>query len=263
MQSGLCLLAIETATDACSLALQQGEELRALHEVAPRAHSARLFAMLQSLFDGQSAPALGLDAVVYGSGPGSFTGLRIAASAAQGLAFSLSVPAIGVSTLAAQVLSAHRDAEGAAALHRARAQGARSALVLSTLDANIGELYWALYRLPLSQSSVAVPVALLPAAVCTPQDFDWAALRQCEQPGEPLLLIGSGVPLLQSSSAPAEAAARALASLPALLPAARDLLPLAAQAYAAGEVQTAAEIAPLYVRKPTEWKTLAEQGSPL
>lgn len=260
------LLAIETATDACSLALCRAGELRVRHEVAPRRHSARLLALLGELTDGCKPADLGLDAIVYGSGPGSFTGLRIAASAAQGLAYSLQLPVIGISTLAAQVLSACRDTEVARVLRAAREGGARHALVLSTLDAHIGELYWALYRLALG-SADALPEPVLPPAVCAPAQLDRAAIASTVQPDAPLLLIGSGAPLLDAAGAPGSTG-RGWGREPALvcpgvLPEARDLLPLAAAALRRGDVQQPAQVAPLYVRRPTEWKTLEQQGSPL
>ena len=99
------ILAIDTSTDACSVALLSAGTVRVLQEHAPRRHNQLLLGMLRELLPGGPG---GLDAVAYGCGPGSFTGLRIAASAAQGICFAAQLPALPVSTLAAQVQSAIR-----------------------------------------------------------------------------------------------------------------------------------------------------------
>jgi tRNA threonylcarbamoyladenosine biosynthesis protein TsaB len=112
------ILAIETATDACSVALYRDGHYSQRHEVLPRQHNQRLFSMLGELLPAGSLRDQGIDALAYGCGPGSFTGLRIAASAVQGLAFASNLPALPVSTLACQVATALRQGvtEGAPAL---------------------------------------------------------------------------------------------------------------------------------------------------
>ena len=100
------ILAIETATEACSVALWRDQQVQQCHEIAPRQHNQRLFAMLQELLPDGRLVQQGVDAIAYGCGPGSFTGLRIAASAVQGLAFASKLPAIAVSTLACQAQTA-------------------------------------------------------------------------------------------------------------------------------------------------------------
>src|SRR6056297_2107063 len=109
--------------------------------------------MLADLLENRPPASLGLDAIVYGSGPGSFTGLRIAASAAQGLAFSLDLPVVPVSTLACQAATALREG-------RVPPESA----ILSALDANIGQVYWAVYH-----DAPEGLVELMPPVVCTPQ----------------------------------------------------------------------------------------------
>ena len=112
------LLAIETATDACSVAVYLDGQVRERHAIAPRQHSKLLFAMLEELLPGGDLRAQGIDAIAYGCGPGSFTGLRIAASAVQGLAYSSNLPAIAVSTMAVLAQSALRLGEGDARAER-------------------------------------------------------------------------------------------------------------------------------------------------
>lgn len=233
------LLGLETATDACSVALCLNGEVDQRHVCEPRQHSRRLFPMLTDLLGGRTPASLELDAIVYGCGPGSFTGLRIAASAAQGLAFSLALPVVPVSTLACQAATARRE--------NGLPQGSA---ILSVLDANIGQVYWALY--------LATPqglMELMPAAVCVPDALPVAAIVACLPAPAPLCTVGSGAALVAGlSGLPAEE------SCPDVLPQARDLLPLARGALVAGMSQHAAEVSPVYVQDATRWKKLAEQG---
>ncbi|MHA7817125.1 MAG: tRNA (adenosine(37)-N6)-threonylcarbamoyltransferase complex dimerization subunit type 1 TsaB [Pseudohaliea sp.] len=240
MSEGTAVLAVETATDACSVALALGGELRSRHELVPRQHQQRLFAMLRELAGDRPLAALGLDLIAYGRGPGSFTGLRIAAAAAQGLAFSLGLPVAGIPTLGAQARTALR--QGAVA---------PDAVILSTIDARIGELYWALY-----DAADGLPQALTAPGVCRPEALPVAAVAGAAA-GRPLYLVGSGAVL--AGAFPAGLPPFAGVS-PALLPEAVDLVPLARASLAAGEAGGADTVAPLYVQGGDRWKTIAEQG---
>ncbi len=122
----------DTATDALSCAVLAEGELLEHHEVAPRQHAERVLAVLDRLLAEAGVERGRLDAVAFGRGPGSFTGLRIAAGVAQGLAFALDVPVLPVSTLAAIAQGEHRES------------GARR--VLALLDARLGEVYAGAFR---------------------------------------------------------------------------------------------------------------------
>ncbi|MDN0075506.1 tRNA (adenosine(37)-N6)-threonylcarbamoyltransferase complex dimerization subunit type 1 TsaB [Crenobacter sp. SG2303] len=93
------LLALDTSTQDLSLAIQNGEQRVEFHETVGQQHAERALPELQKLLDAAGLKLGELDAIVYGQGPGSFTGLRIGAGLAQGLAVSASLPLIGIPTL--------------------------------------------------------------------------------------------------------------------------------------------------------------------
>jgi tRNA threonylcarbamoyladenosine biosynthesis protein TsaB len=119
------LLAIETATEACSIALLHGDALIDRSEVAPRRHAELVLPMAESLLSEAGVARNQLDAIAVGRGPGAFTGVRLAVSVAQGLALALDIPVLPVSSLAALAMQAPRD----------------GAAVLAAIDARRGEIY--------------------------------------------------------------------------------------------------------------------------
>jgi tRNA threonylcarbamoyladenosine biosynthesis protein TsaB len=229
------ILAIETATDACSVALVVGDVVVQRHEVAPRQHSQLLFGLLTELLPLGGIVAAGVEAIAYGSGPGSFTGLRIAASAAQGLSFSASLPAIPVSTLAVMAQTALREGETSA-----------SDTVLCTLDARINEVYSAVY--------------VYADGIATLREGPWALPPQEHklEGHAPLRAIGNGCQFL--TQFPEAVRDRIVSNGPDLLPQAQDLAVLARHAMRHGITQLATEISPVYVRDEISWKKLSEQG---
>jgi tRNA threonylcarbamoyladenosine biosynthesis protein TsaB len=124
------LLAIETATECCSVALLAGDRLIARSEFAPRRHAELLLPMCDQVLAEAGLARAAIDALAVGRGPGAFTGVRLAVSAAQGIALALDVPVVPVSTLAALALQAPDD----------------EANVLAVIDARMGEIYAGLYR---------------------------------------------------------------------------------------------------------------------
>lgn len=143
------LLAIDTSTDACSVALARGERTGSRHEVRPRQHTRLLVPMINDLLDEAGIGATDLDGVVLGAGPGSFIGVRIAASVAQGLAFAAGISLLPVSSLAA--IAAEVFAAGT--VRR----------VLVAQDARMNEVYLAGYEADAS----LLPVTLLPARLAS------------------------------------------------------------------------------------------------
>lgn len=150
------LLAIETATESCSAALLAGERLLARSELAPRRHAELLLPMCEELLAEAGLSRHALNAIAVGCGPGAFTGVRLAVSAAQGIALALDVPVVPVSSLAALALQAPDD----------------EAAILAVIDARMGEIYAGAFRRtqdglvePLGMETVGTAEALvLPAA---------------------------------------------------------------------------------------------------
>jgi len=126
------LLAIDTSSVACSVALQIGGATTERHEELPREHTRLLVPMIEALLKESSVELKDLDAIVLGNGPGSFIGMRIAASVAQGLAFGAGlniVPVSSLAAIAAQVFSMHEADE-----------------VVVTQDAHMNEVYLGMFR---------------------------------------------------------------------------------------------------------------------
>jgi tRNA threonylcarbamoyladenosine biosynthesis protein TsaB len=231
------ILALDTATDACSVTVLHDGEVRSRCELIPRQHSQRIFGMLQEVAP-EGPAALALDVLAYAQGPGSFTGLRIAASAIQGIAYSCGLPVAQFSTLACMAQGAWR-----------KQLVPESLPVLVLLDARINEIYWGLYTL---ENGCAC--ALRPDAVCAP-----AQLLDCglDTIGE-CAVVGNGLGYRAELQAYLDNYARV--EVLEHWPHSEDLLPLAERALALGEVVSAERVQPVYVREEISWKKLSEQG---
>lgn len=133
MQKMPKILAIETATEACSVALLYGGKTLQRFEHRPQAQADLVLPMVDSVLSEAGLKASDLDAVAFGRGPGSFTGLRIAAAVTQGIAIAADLPVIPVSALATIAQGVYRQ-------HGHKA-------VIAAIDARMQEIYWAYYRL--------------------------------------------------------------------------------------------------------------------
>jgi tRNA threonylcarbamoyladenosine biosynthesis protein TsaB len=145
------ILALETSTELASVALLHGERVLTREAAGPQTHSQTVLPMVQSVLQQAGLTLAQCDAVAFGSGPGSFTGVRTACGIAQGLAFGLGKPALPVVTLLAMA-QACREARGADS-------------VLCVLDARMGEVYWAQYRFDGGWHCVGEPALAAPEAV--------------------------------------------------------------------------------------------------
>ena len=124
------ILAIETSTESCSVALSCDDEVISRSEIAPRRHAELLLPMCEAVLAEAGVSRRQLDAIAVGRGPGAFTGVRLAISAAQGMALALSLPVIPISSLAALALDAPHDDNP----------------ILAVIDARMGEVYAGTFR---------------------------------------------------------------------------------------------------------------------
>lgn len=128
------ILALDSSTDACSVAFYRHGGLHSQFELAAKSHTQRLLPMVDELLQHAGVALTELDAIAFGRGPGSFTGLRICAGIVQGLAFGAQLPVIPVSTLEAM------------ALGYARKNPDLEHSLLVALDARMNEVYWAAFQ---------------------------------------------------------------------------------------------------------------------
>ena len=127
------LLAIETATEACSAALLHDEEIYSVSELAPRKHNELILAMCEKVLAQAETSLSQLDGIAFGRGPGAFTGVRLAAGVTQGIALAQDLPVIPVSSLAALAQAVYIE------------KNVSQAWVC--IDARMKEVYYALYQL--------------------------------------------------------------------------------------------------------------------
>jgi len=223
------ILALDTATEACSVALGIGERTLERYEELARGHAERLLPMVDELLAEGGVTLASLDAIAFGRGPGAFTGVRLAASIAQGLAFGADIGVVPVSDLAAV-------AQRAASIdHRAAGLGSGVRHILAVNDARMREVYWAHFRLNPLAEPVGEEHVSAGGAVILP-----------DASGGSWLATGRG---LHASPELAERCRAAGAELhPDLLPRATEVLELARPAVAKGQILPPERALPVYVR---------------
>ncbi|QUJ68390.1 tRNA (adenosine(37)-N6)-threonylcarbamoyltransferase complex dimerization subunit type 1 TsaB [Photobacterium sp. GJ3] len=226
------ILAVDTATENCSVALISGSEVIARCAFAPREHTTKILPMVDEVL-AEAGYRLGeLDALAFGRGPGSFTGVRIGIGIAQGLAFGADLPMIGVSTLAAMAQGTYRK-------HQAE-------YVLAAIDARMGEIYWGQY-----QRQVNGDWKVLGDEAVFPPEL--AADRLIAVPEARWLTAGTGWKSYEEQLA-ALAVEKQVSTV--LYPEAQDMAWLAQFALQRGETVDAEHASPVYLRDEVTWKKL-------
>ncbi|BAN96305.1 peptidase M22 glycoprotease [Plautia stali symbiont] len=226
------ILAMDTATEACSAALLNQQQIDARFEIASRDHTQRILPLVQELLQAQQLELSALDALAFGRGPGSFTGVRIGIGIAQGLALGANLPMIGVSSLATMAQGAWR------------LTGATR--VLAAIDARMGEVYWAEYQRDeqgewQGAESEAVLKPEVAQARIAQLSGEWATVGTGWQAYPQLLAGATGAQLLTTT---------------VTLPAAEDMLPLALSAWQRGDSVAVENAEPVYLRNEVAWKKL-------
>jgi tRNA threonylcarbamoyladenosine biosynthesis protein TsaB len=211
------ILALETSTELASVALLVNQRLFSRDAAPVQTHSQTLLPLVQSLLAEAGIALADCDAIAFGAGPGSFTGVRTACGAVQGLAFGARLPVVPIITL---------EAMAQACLERTGA-----ADVLCILDARMAEVYWAQYRHGADGWYTVIAPALAKPADVVPQG--------------PVLACGNGLAAYAEAFGASDVIAR---GEPGIMPHAAQVATLAAQRFLRGETLDAASAQPLYLR---------------
>jgi tRNA threonylcarbamoyladenosine biosynthesis protein TsaB len=209
--------AFETSSEWCSVALSIDGEIAAVERRAGHRHSELALPMLEELLSGAQLKPADLQAVAFGAGPGSFTGLRIACGMAQGLALARDLPVIGISSL------------------EAIAQESGESRVVACIDARMREVYYsALEKHADHWREVIAAQVIAPENAPRPPGGDWIG-------------VGNGFAVYGNLGLKKV--------LPEVHPTALAVASLAAPRLAAGEGVDAAQATPIYVRDKVAFTT--------
>jgi tRNA threonylcarbamoyladenosine biosynthesis protein TsaB len=225
------ILALDTSTENCSVALLTDNNLYTRSAIAPRDHTKLVLPMVDEVLKEAGLKLADIDALAFGRGPGSFTGVRIGIGIAQGLAFGADLPMIGISTLAAMAQASYRQ------------HGAEQAAC--AIDARMSEVYWGRYvrqengDWQLIDEECVIPPAELAEQIATDEQ-SWAQ-------------VGTGWGAYSEELAGLKINTQAS---DVLYPDAQDIVHLARYRWLAGETVSAEESSPVYLRDKVAWKKL-------
>lgn len=224
------LLAFETSTEACSVAVYVDGQVHERFEVAPRRHTELALPWAEALLAEAGIARSQLDAIAVGRGPGAFTGVRLAIAVAQGIALALDLPVVPVSTLAALAM---------------RAGGERR---VAAIDARMGEVYLGTFARQADGGlcALADEVVVAPDLAILPEAGGWIGVGTGFAAADGALRARFGDRLLEVDAA--------------VLPHAADVATLAALAFARGEAQAPERIEPAYLRNNVAL-TIAERAA--
>ncbi len=224
-------LAIDASTEACSVALQINDKIYSRYEMCPQSHSLRLLPMVDEVLKEAGCKLHQLDGLIYGQGPGSFTGVRIGIGVAQGLGYSANLKLVGVSTL--QTLAQ------LAFINEKQTQ------VIAAIDARMSEVYNGYFEL--DENNLMQPK--INEAVTPPKELKDRLLAITQQ----AYGVGSGwdayaddLSLLKTNSG----------SPQVLFPDAKAMLELGINSFKNGESVLPENAQPVYVRDTVSWKKL-------
>ncbi|QLB18972.1 tRNA (adenosine(37)-N6)-threonylcarbamoyltransferase complex dimerization subunit type 1 TsaB [Mannheimia granulomatis] len=222
------ILALDTATEACSVALLHNEAVSTLNEISPRTHTQRILPMVDELLKKSDIQINDVDFLVFGRGPGSFTGVRVGVSVAQGLAMGANLPVVAVSNLKAMAEEAY--------------QKLNADKVIALIDARMNEVYFAQFA-----KNGDEWIETVAEQVCSPEQ----ALSQM-QADEKTVVVGTGWAAYSQFSEQ---------NLPLViseitLPSAEYMLSIAKIEIKKGNTTSAYEIEPVYLRNEVTWEKL-------
>ncbi|MFY8299156.1 tRNA (adenosine(37)-N6)-threonylcarbamoyltransferase complex dimerization subunit type 1 TsaB [Pseudoalteromonas sp. SS15] len=222
------LLALDASTEALIIAIQFNGQTVKHFEVCPQQHSQKVLPLVSELLDKTGCKLQDLDGIVFGRGPGSFTGVRISVAIAQGLAYGANLPLVGVSTLQAMAQQAIDEKQVES--------------VVTGIDARMGEIYFAHYRksenglaeLSIDENEVVCAPTHLPESIKSLTAVGSAWEPYAEQAGDLNLDVISEI----------------------TLPDAAYMLKIAEVEFEKGNTVQAADAQPHYVRDTVTWKKL-------
>ena len=223
------LLVLDTATEACSVALENEGAVTARFEICPQQHSQRLLPMVDEVLKEAGITLKELDALAFGRGPGSFTGVRIATGMIQGLALGTGLSVAGISTLEAMAQQASVETQ--------------KDVFACALDARMGEVYFAVYRR--KEDGLAL---LVEEQVCPPEH----AVELLSAISEPFEALGTGWEAYETL----DTLKGKDVEVSITLPTAEFMVPIAIDDVQNGAVSDAATVKPVYLRDKVTWKKL-------
>lgn len=223
------ILALDTATEACSVALLHQEQITSEDELSPRTHTQRILPMVNDLLKAANISIKAVDYLAFGRGPGSFTGVRVGVGVAQGLALGAGLKVVPISNLTMMAEQAYQEL------------GAKE--VIALIDARMNEVYFS--QLVRTEDGWIEKVK---EQVCSPEK----AIAQFKLDAENITVVGTGWAAYSQFAAQ---------NLPLVvseitLPSAKYMLSLAKQEIAKGNIKSVDEIEPVYLRNEVTWKKL-------
>lgn len=229
------ILALDTSSDYCSVSLYSKGELTSKSELAPRSHTQLLLPMAKQIVENSELKLKDLDAIAFGCGPGSFTGLRIAAGVAQGLAYGLDCSIFPISNLKAMALQHYKQS------------GEKNVLV--AFDARMNEVYWSVCQVNISAQLASVETfggehVSAPESLFLPDEMVALSLAG----------VGSGFDFLERFPLDVQ---RSMNSVDVnARPKADGICELALSAVQQGLTGKLADAMPSYIRDKVTWKKL-------
>lgn len=247
------ILSLDTATEACSVAIHNTElghqHDNGIFEICPQQHSQQILPMIDTLLTRNELSIKDIDLIAYGRGPGSFTGVRIAASTAQGLAFGNNVPVAEISTLAAMAQQNYAQYN--------------CMQTISLIDARMQEVYLGFYEIQDGIARLKFDEAVLPPKEAAALLIDNIPSLKGTQ------LVGTGYKTYleeflalstQQSNISSQLVDSDISQINVLYPDAKYMLPLALYAIDNNNTVKAEKINPVYVRDTVTWKKLPHKA---
>lgn len=236
------ILMVDTATEYCSAALQVNDQVYVREQLAPQKHASLILGMIDELLTQAGIERSEIELIGFGRGPGSFTGVRIACSVAQGLALGLDRPTFGVDEL--KLLAV-------AALKQDQSIQLQDCWIIGSIDARMGEVYYALYHYHNQCLEQVIETSVIAPEQAVARINQ--ALQEAKVESSKVLTAGTGIAIMQAhgwqGSVPDQESI--------LFPRASALLDV--YAHEDCEEWDAAQAEPLYCRNEVTWKKIGEQ----